>query len=651
MGLVRVYPVNDFTSAIAGTALQVDDVDTVGIQVSTPASVSAVNEVQVLTPSGAITGGTWTITYAGQTTAALQWNANAATISTALDNLSNLGVGDLVATGGPISSGAVTLTAAAALAATPIAQVTVTTTSLTGTTAEITPSTTTAGVAAVNEIQLVTPAGLITGGTWTITYDGQTTSALAHNANAATITAALVALSNVASGDMVATGGPISSAPVTITVAGALAATNVAEVTVDASSLTTTTVTLTPSTVTAGVAAVNEVQTLTPGGVVTGGTYTITFDGFTSSAIAFDANAATITTALDAMSNLAPGDCVATGGPVNIGNVTLTFGGARAGTNVPQVTIQSSLTGVDPTLTPSTTTAGVAAVNEVQRLTMAGVPFGGTFTITYSGQTTSALAYNASNATIQAALTALSNIGVDECVVSAGPLAAATPINLTFVGALAATNVDQITADASSLTYVPTLTPSTTTAGAAPVPEVQRLTTTGTPTGGTFTLTYGGYTTAALPYNATAAQVQAALLDLRSIPVSGVACAGGPINAAFVSVTWADPIANVAQMTVNDDALTSTTIAVTPSTTAQGVAAVSYAWVGTITFQASIDGVNYVSIAGQDTVGTDLTAGVVSTTTDKMFRFDVRGYTMFRPNCTAYTSGTIRTQCTGSRDR
>lgn len=47
------------------------------------------------------TGGTLTLTYSGQTTAALDWDATAAEVKTALDNLSNIEVGDVVVTGGP----------------------------------------------------------------------------------------------------------------------------------------------------------------------------------------------------------------------------------------------------------------------------------------------------------------------------------------------------------------------------------------------------------------------------------------------------------------------------------------------------------------------------------------------------------------------
>jgi hypothetical protein len=56
--------------------------------------------------------------------------------------------------------------------------------------------------------------------------------------------------------------------------------------------------------------------------------------------------------------------------------------------------------------------------------------------------------------------------------------------------------------------------------------EVQTLSATGTPTGGTFTLTYGTEVTANLPYNATPAQVQEALEGLRGIKPGDVVCAG-----------------------------------------------------------------------------------------------------------------------------
>lgn len=93
----------------------------------------------------------------------------------------------------------------------------------------------------VNEVVTLTGTGTISGGTYTITFGAQTTSALAFSANAAAIQAALVALSSIGAGGVTVTGGPISTTPVVITFAGTLANTNVGAVTVNAGSLTGTT--------------------------------------------------------------------------------------------------------------------------------------------------------------------------------------------------------------------------------------------------------------------------------------------------------------------------------------------------------------------------------------------------------------------------
>ena len=103
---------------------------------------------------------------------------------------------------------------------------------------------------------------------------------------------------------------------------------------------------------------VNEVQTITIGGAPTGGTFTLNYDGQPTTAIAYNATAATVQAALIALSNLAPGDVTVTG--TAGGPWTVTFGGARAGINVPQITaVSTALTGgTSPTVTVATTTQG-----------------------------------------------------------------------------------------------------------------------------------------------------------------------------------------------------------------------------------------------------------------------------------------------------
>lgn len=86
----------------------------------------------------------------------------------------------------------------------------------------------TAATAAVNEVSKITITA--TGGTYTITYAGQTTTALQYNETAANITTALVALSNVASGDLVASG---TGATRTITAGGTFVSADLADLTVN----------------------------------------------------------------------------------------------------------------------------------------------------------------------------------------------------------------------------------------------------------------------------------------------------------------------------------------------------------------------------------------------------------------------------------
>lgn len=104
--------------------------------------------------------------------------------------------------------------------------------------------------------------------------------------------------------------------------------------------------------------AASEVQSLVATGA-TAGTFTLSFDGETTAAIAWDATAAAVGAALLLLSNVNPGDITASGGPLPTTPVVLTFGGQYTGENVPAITGNSgSLTGGTATIT--TTTAGAS---------------------------------------------------------------------------------------------------------------------------------------------------------------------------------------------------------------------------------------------------------------------------------------------------
>ena len=89
-----------------------------------------------------------------------------------------------------------------------------------------------------------------------------------------------------------------------------------------------------------------------------------------------------------------------------------------------------------------------AGISEVQRLTITGTPTGGTFTLSYNGQATTPIAYNAAAAVVQTALEALANVGAGDILVSGGP-GPATPYTFTFAGSLAERDVSALVVTAS----------------------------------------------------------------------------------------------------------------------------------------------------------------------------------------------------------
>lgn len=208
----------------------------------------------------------------------------------------------------------------------------------------------------------------------------------------------------------------------------------------------------------------------------------------------------------------------------------------------------------------ATTLAPVGGVNEVQTVTVNGIPTGGTFKLKYRGQTTGTIAFNAAGSVVQTALRALSNIGATGVTVTG-----AGPYVVTFGGPLAAQDVFMLQADSSGLTggTLPTVTIAQTTQGVTLDPrilvgsptkpgtlvaktgttpnkvreytglggvaEIQTLTVTGTPTGGTLKLFYKGET-AVIAFNSTSGQAQTQLDALAELSVDGgVVVSGGAL--------------------------------------------------------------------------------------------------------------------------
>jgi hypothetical protein len=112
-----------------------------------------------------------------------------------------------------------------------------------------------------------------------------------------------------------------------------------------------------------------------------------------------------------------------------------------------------------------------AGTSEVQTLTLGGTPTGGTFKLAFQGQTTAAITWTATDATlvsnIDAALEALPTIGTGNVTTAAGTVSSGIgTITLTFAGNLGKMVVPLITVASNDLTGTsPTLAIAETTPG------------------------------------------------------------------------------------------------------------------------------------------------------------------------------------------
>lgn len=144
----------------------------------------------------------------------------------------------------------------------------------------------------------------------------------------------------------------------------------------------------------------------------TDGTFTITVDDETTAAIAHDAAAAAILSALEALDSIDSGDAFVydSGGGLasNDGYATIVFKN-----RTPAVSVTLSLTGNDHTLSTVAVDIG-----EVSTLTAgATTASDGTYTLTVNGETTAAIDHDAAAAAIQSALEALGGIDVGDVTV------------------------------------------------------------------------------------------------------------------------------------------------------------------------------------------------------------------------------------------
>jgi hypothetical protein len=246
----------------------------------------------------------------------------------------------------------------------------------------------------VNEQQVITVTGSPSGGDFKLKYRGQQTAVIAYNAAASAVQTALRNLSNIGAADVTVAGS--NGGPWTVTFEGTLANSDVFMIQLSDNDLTggtTPSVTVTQSvmgvsndprimvgsanypgtivtetgsnptkikeyTAAGGVA---EEQTLTITGTPTGGTFKLGYRGEVTEAIAYNAAASAVASALNALDSVTEdGGVSATGGAFPGTPVVVTFDehGIR-----PLISLNTnSMTGgTTPTLTPTETEAGADA--------------------------------------------------------------------------------------------------------------------------------------------------------------------------------------------------------------------------------------------------------------------------------------------------
>lgn len=394
------------------------------------------------------------------------------------------------------------------------------------------------GGGSTNAVQLVTVGSGISGGSFTLSLNGHVTTTIAYNApatGAGSVQAAIGALPNVGGTANVGVTGN-AGGPWTVTFQAALAGTQEPAMVPDSSGLTGLAVTVTELQGGGSSSGVNNAVEVvgfsTANGFITGGEFTLTFNGHTTPPIpALGTTAAQMTTILQALPSIGSGNCsVVKSEDVDYSQEwQITFIGFLAGINVPQMTITcyptSTSGGVEytGTIEPEnyTQVTGAAGANEIQQIKLPQGVSGGTFKLTWSAQTTGNIAYNCTAQDVTNALISLPAIGNSANIAVTGGLGT---FNVVFQGTLGGASQPLITGNGSGLSGGD-VTVEVLQGGGSGTSGSQSITLPSA-TAGTWTITLKGATTTALAWNASAAAVQSALELLGTVGTGNVTVTG-----------------------------------------------------------------------------------------------------------------------------
>jgi hypothetical protein len=500
-----------------------------------------------------------------------------------------------------------------------------------------------------DEIQHVQLAGSPTGGTFTLTVNGQPTGPIDYDASADALKEALEQV--VGSGNIAVTpGDPLGWS---VEFKGALAGKDLLQMTGDGSLLTGAAKT-TPSTIVDGALTVNTVYQLTTKPSTTspsGYSFHITGNYGNSGNIAtnwipYGVSAANLKSFIDPIYGANNSIVSRFGDEASGYRYQITFIGTLATRYdmgfFPGTTSSGSTTTLDErlkapnetlfteangsssivpsilsvqTIAPGTSTG----VNERQRIVISGNPTGGTFTLTFQDQTTEALAYNASPAAVQAALANLSNLDSDNVSVTGF---SGIVYTITFQGSLAKQNVPQIGVDGSELAGVrvtidQTQAPSSTN-------EIQEITIPlkdGVPVNSAFRLSFEGETTEPIDATASAATVQQQLqTQLQALTTIGQGNTFVTTNGPFDwSVQFAGALSGKDVPLITSAPSSSLGSSISVSTLADGAFGVSSAKQDIIVRPSADYGRYYFRLYQPSTSATAISDWIPSDATEKRF--------------------------------
>ena len=330
---------------------------------------------------------------------------------------------------------------------------------------------------------------------------------------------------------------------------------------------------------------VNEVQTLTiGGGVPTTGTFRLSFLGSETIELNWNATAAEVKTALEDTAFLLVGDIATAGGPLPGSAITITFQGDRACENVARIIVSYTNLDFGVTLVTNTTQGGSSW--KICDGSITGLDWS---ELCCARHFCARLLCNENDIVVNCNSIGLQVGCYDEgvpghncknqvwdLVTPYAPLCCACGAGCpccdegTFWKYCPAESGDDCKCGQGPNNYIcyqvdaPGTSVAWDTGCTCPryngTDEEQRISASGVVSGGTFTLTFDGQTTAPLNWNATPAQVCTALKALSSVPDTNcVFCTSLgqlPINAIVVKFTCCLGGRDVPLMTVDDDLIT-----------------------------------------------------------------------------------------------